>query len=511
MPRRTLKAATALGVIGLPAITILLLVHVYLGSSLRQFRPFASDELVNWHSVATFARVGLEGGYYVYNETPAPAGNLIHFGAWGPAYPVIVGMLARVVGWHYTTPMWFNLALVSLGLGLLIALSRPDQRQLLALFALVLTFWPIPLFLATAQQEAIHYALACGLAAGFHLLLTRADRPPWLKIGVLAAILIGAFFRFTWGLLLFPYFWLALKPTRPSRIIAAVALATALLAAAVLQWRYLSAPFPYAISAVIHGSLLSWRTLRTLLGLVYFNLSNLGRGALIEIVQRGLIVGLGLLMAVRIGQQWRAARGDAPPGVPSWVERMRGVDRDRWLQVFNLGGYFAASLTHVIRPQVDYRILAPHLLFSLLLLVLSRRFRLLAGVVVVQCLMFAGFLLFFRDWRGGGAFAPDFEAHIRFQQATEGLLVYQAGADPWCNTVLMEEYPPEIVVIQPGLGFGTFQGVPPDQLAFPLRSRYLLVPPATAAILRDHASLELLAATSAGELYLNLDADCPGP
>jgi hypothetical protein len=506
MGHRLLRVLAILGVIGLPAMATLLLIYVYLAGSLKHFHPIESDELVHWHSAATFARAGFNGGYYAYNETPAPAGDAVHFGAWGPAYPLALGTLARVIGWRYATPILFNLVAVGLALGLFITLIKPDRRQLAVLSLLLLTFWPIPLYVAGVHQESIHYAFACVLVAGFHLMLTRGDRSLWLKMWVLAVIMIGVFFRLTWGLLLFPYFILALKPTRLPRIVVAIALAATLLMAAVLQYRYLSAPFPYTFSALLHGSLTPWRTLRVLLGLINFNLSSFHQGALLEIAQRYLIVGLGLTMAVRIWRQWRVARH----GVTSLVDRVRHVDGDLWLQLFNLGGYFAANLAYAIRPFQDYRILAPHLLFSLLLLILSRRFRILAAVIVLQSLLFLDFLSFFQGWRSQ-AFAPEADTLEAFRQATEPILEYQEGADPWCNTLLMDDYPYELATLQPGLGFGIILGVDPEELEFPLRSRYLLVAQDTYDSLRDYTSLEFLTSTSAGDLYLNLNADCPSP
>ena len=56
----------------IPALVAGLMIASNPGAEILDYTPQWSDEVYNWHQVATFRAVGFDGGYYTSNERPAP-------------------------------------------------------------------------------------------------------------------------------------------------------------------------------------------------------------------------------------------------------------------------------------------------------------------------------------------------------------------------------------------------------------------------------------------------------
>ena len=148
-----------------------------MGQRLAYFHPDSADAVMYWHQIKTFAAVGFSGGYYTVGEEAAPA-SFTHFYTWGPWYIALYGLIAKAVGWTLWSPMLFDVAAVTLALlgGLL--LMRPSSRQLVLVLLVLLTYWPLHLYLPRAMQEPFHYAVAILLAGIFYRLLVHEGAVP---------------------------------------------------------------------------------------------------------------------------------------------------------------------------------------------------------------------------------------------------------------------------------------------------------------------------------------------
>jgi len=60
-----------------------------------------------------------------------------------------------------------------------------------------------------------------------------------------------------------------------------------------------------------------------------------------------------------------------------------------------------------------------------------------------------------------------------FVRAIGGLIVYEDGADPWCNTLLADRYPPCFAGLPPGIGVSVYLNTK-DFPRWP-KSKYLLM------------------------------------
>ncbi len=99
----------------IPALVVALWIHLTPGAEFRNYTPRWSDEVYNWHPVATFRAVGFDGGYYTSNERPA-AISFIHFYAHGRGHPILLGTLGRLLGWEYNSGPILNTVIVTLAI-----------------------------------------------------------------------------------------------------------------------------------------------------------------------------------------------------------------------------------------------------------------------------------------------------------------------------------------------------------------------------------------------------------
>jgi hypothetical protein len=168
-----------------------------------------------------------------------------------------------------------------------------------------------------------------------------------------------------------------------------------------------------------------------------------------------------------------------------------------------------------VEPAVwrDYRVLGPHLLLSLLVLLSAGAYRVVLAVAAANVLFAPAFVSQFADFHRDRVRADRaFIAAVREQ--VRGNLKYDPAAPAWSNTVLI----PMPLLCYPLLGIPSGIGVScleprAAQPQLPLKSRYVLVDDGRVWYFRD-CHLRPIARTSLGRLYLNLDSlsdPQPGP
>jgi hypothetical protein len=150
----------------------------------------------------------------------------------------------------------------------------------------------------------------------------------------------------------------------------------------------------------------------------------------------------------------------------------------------------------------DYRLLAPHMLLSLLLL-LSTDWRLVLPFVAAN-LAFAGvFVSYFAEFHRERIDA-DWQALAVAREELTPHMSFRPVADGWSNTLLFpvhyQNY--RLLALPPGIGITFVIADSADPLG-PKRSRFVVLPPGAA--LSPRMRLRLLAKTSIGPLYANLN------
>ncbi len=509
---RLIRWVLALGVILIPLAVTGAFIYGYAGATVRDFVPhyFPLDDLYYYRMVDTFRAAGFDGGYYATDELIAPAA-WSHFDAHGPLFPPIYGTLARIFGWQPYTFLLFNLGFVMLGLALFIALTRPDTRRLLLMGALIGTSWPVLFYIPSGMQESFHQAVAMLLAAALAVLVARGPDVPrkWVA-ALLAAIVAVSLIRMTWIFVAFPVIVLAAR-RRTWKTVIAAALGTGALMAVVIVVTsgYLYSPYrtnflsdttrKTADALKDDGPVEAVKTLADQLTRnIGDNIDFFGRGVSLEIAQRVQIVALVVIFTGAGIWLWRRKRSDAT-----------GLTL-AWLNAYNLGVILLINFVlYLMAGWRDYRVLAPHLLLTGLVLVALGRWRWVALIVVTNLLMVIPFKNYYLAY-GKSYLSADQSSIERFRAVTSDVLIYHADeGNAWCNTLLIdyhESYSPALIGIPGGIGLSYYAVA--DQLDLPAKSRYVLVDADDYAILSQGTQLEQIATTELGNLYLNLDTPC---
>jgi hypothetical protein len=488
-------------VVMLPLLSMALVPRLVLNKTWVDFVPVGSDEIIYWQGTRTYLETGFNGGYYVYNEQLAD--SEIQSGPWGPAPLIYFGGIGRLIGWGFVTPIAANVAVVTAALLFLILVQRPDGKQLIVLGLVLLTFWPLHLYLGSVLQEPLHYGIAICAAVIFAVVLQRERFPVGLWGLLLSLIAIGIPFRFTWCLMLYPTLIVAVRKRGIAAIVGACVLATILCAAAMSFDSNLRAPYPFGLGPLLAEAHTPFAKLRMGLGFIYYNLTWINRGSWLDIANRYLIAGLIGWTGSTIVRQYRAATGAV------W-ERLGQAESDLWLHLFNLGSYLGIQVLYSIYQGRDYRIIAPHLLMSLVLLVLFRRFKAVAVVAAVHLVLLPSFIMVYREFRTL-AFEADQEVLTEFEELlVEAGIGFEADQSRWCNTVSVTDYNYDLLMLPPGIGISALLGVPMEELEMPLQSQYLRLWNPEYQILRTRMNLEPLVDFPYNDtvLYRNLDAGC---
>jgi hypothetical protein len=485
----------------LPAALTVLLLRTVLGATVFDTTPVINDEIAFWVEIDTFREAGWGGGYHTTNEQTPPAG-FCHFDPKGPGYPVLYGSLAKVLGWEPWSGPVFNLLLVTLAVGTWAWAVRPRGWQLAAAALLIGTFWPCPLYLPSTMQESLHCALAFLLAAAMQRSL--AEPPDARRFAAVVVLIVaGAMVRLTWGFVLLPWAWVGLRGfSRRGRAAGAAAVCLTL-AGLVLLSRWLNAPhlLPEGIGVVAHVV----RGLRTapaeawsfFEGHARWNLRNLvmpDGGDPLEVLLRYQVMGL-----------------LAAAAVLAWLRRRDPDARRPWVfTLLNLGPLLVASvLIYDVAIWRDYRVLAPHLLLSLLLLAGGPAWRWTLAVSASNLAFVTAFLTQFSAHhldrvRWDREFVAGFRREIR------SVLKYDPDRSAWDNTLVIPVQAMTYPMVATPSGIGVNCVLDWSTFRLPARSRYLLMPPEFLPALREHGRLRPLARTRMGVLCLNLDAQ-PGP
>ena len=494
----------------LPALSLTGLASVYLGQRLAYFHPDVSDAIMYWHQIKTFAAVGFSGGYYTVGEETAAA-SFTHFYAWGPWYIALYGLIGKAVGWNLWSPMLFDAAAVTLALLGGLRLMRPNVGRLALVLLVLLTCWPLHLALPRAMQEPFHFALAIMLAGIFYRLVVHEGAVPHRLLGAALVMILGAgLVRPTWALLLLPLVMIVIekrphdRATRGRRLsqvfrVWPMLAACGVVAGVFLLYQYVAAPYPDRLAFDV------------------------------QLLLRSPVAGLQNLVAVTAAQGMAYLWPDVEN--PLWtLLRYQALGIVLWMTCWHSGaaamtqdrGRRAERLTHILNLSLvvlllltlwhvglwlDYRVVGPHVLLSLLLLAACGRGRVVAVAVLAGLLLTPSFL---------GAYKvlstrqfTDEQARIdAFARQTAGTLVYQAQGDPWCNTILLPlrtAFLPESLAIPAGIGISfDFDITSRNEL----KSRYVIVDDDSRESLTEAFDLQFASATAIGDLYRNAGTPC---
>lgn len=480
-----------LAIITVPLLATALLISVGTKSSLVNFQPTDSDEIVYWQEITTFKELGFAGGYFSIDELTSSS-SFSHFGTHGPVFAVVCGTLAKIFGWRlYSAPI-FNLAAITLALALFLVITRPDKRQSVLLLLIAGLYFPILLFLPTLYQESLHQAIAILLAAFLIRLARNEPTSILIKAAALLTLAFGASLRITWVLVAFPLFYFF--SAKRSKKWTTLSLSLAFLFALGMTFLYL-----YWTSKIPGGILYRISHQDSLGGMAGILLANV-RLNLRQFLKLGGINGLEIVfhyqfLAVLALYMFNRAKR---PG----------------LSIANLFLLAASFVLNILFYDSfdfhDYRSLAPLLLISLLTLPFFANrsgLRYFTYAYLLSNLLVLGIFCQSYSYSLAGRLSTgEPPADREFAEVIQGLQ-YQTGASPWCNS-LLTTYPlyDEIRLLPPGIGINLL--LQTDVEGFTVKSHYVFAPRSIVDRNSSLAACDPLYATEDKVLCVRTDDGC---
>ena len=488
-----------------PVASVSLLLALTCRGTLLDCVAIWHDETMYWNEIAVFYGGGFDGGYTAANETIARA-PWVHFAAHGPFYPAFMGLIARVTALTPTSIALVNVALCVAASCLWLAIVRPNTKQAWIAAFLVNTFWPLVAYLPSSMQEGLHYALAFAIA-GVSTALIRAPKDFRWQLASLLVVVAAAQIRVTWGWILLPLAWVVLQPRTWLSWIGLLLGSGVLIGGLYGEAIWLYAPFPNFMGDVLE-------TLKhDPLGAVTMILKHASKGTghyLTPTRDNWLEVGLRYQVMLITGAAcyhvWRGRRkANEPPAIADEPARQS-------LLAF---GFVALNMLSILAFVIafydifdwrDYRVVAPHLFVSLLVLVGIGAKEWLGGYAALAVLLGVAVVPQFREFHQERV-AYDQAQIAEFAQEIGQLIPFDPQANPWDNTVVLHIdhiNTPLVASFPPGIGIAPVldwkvQAMPP-------RSRYVLLQPKDLPHVTIPPHLKKIAATRLGDLYKRSDA-----
>ena len=515
-------------VMSLPLIVVSVWLAIHFGASLFDHAPFWNDELYHWHQGATFSEVGFAGGYYTFDDN-VPIAEFSHFYAWGAWPYVLYGIIGRIFGYPLNAVMLINLALYlaasAFFLWILQSIRfeyfrrntlRPydfmQNWQIILFGAINASFIPLLMYLPSSMLQVLNLAIALVFAGGFYVLLSRAVT--WrFVLGMSIFAMLAGLIRPTYALFLFPMFVLAEEQRDFKTIFIAGLKALPLVMIAALGFYLSAAPFPHFRTLLFLGDESLVTKLGNFAAYIQQSLVWMTTGESIAIAQRLQIGLLLVLLVVWAVYQWRTSTER------DWLWELA-------LHLYNLVGFYVATIMfHETLGSHDYRVMSPHLFFSLLLLVAFRRHWLI-GIMV-------GFMLATMPaaWEQYQWKEANFNGVVQAQwQEWEGqtaVLEYKPdGPSAWCNTVSTSAFyvldpagqPGMLLSIEAGMGlswfydwvFPDFEIEVPERYHVPeyFQARYLILTDKDREAMGERLNLRRIGDAPNGGIFVNRDVKC---
>lgn len=484
---RTLRAVLFVLAMLVP-IASLLYVPIFIEKPLDHFTPnYWNDEVGYWRYVDTFRVAGFESGYHVFEER-IPTLRFSHFDVHGPFYPMFIGTIARFTGWTFVTPIYINVALISLAVGLCMWITRMSSLQIFMMMVLIASFWIIPLHSMGISQEPLHQAFAIVMGGIFGYLLQHRTLNKIQTALLMAVILYMAFIRVQWALVIFPL-WLLRTPRITLWTVLQATLLTGVFASGgYLMFTLTASPGGSSITAAMEALRTNFfEGVGKLLETMRLNTEKVFAQLGMTILTSQLLLALGILSGIFV------------------IARNTRSYLSALFHSYNLGLVLLLALLLYL-PNGYARVWGVCLLISLIVIIVQKQYRLFATLFLITLFFFPAFVLEYNQWQGDFLFNPIVVQAEREKMAT--LVEVDLTLDAWCNTVLFDValYNYRALLFPSEMGLAWYY--PTEFPDLPIKSKYIYSQYEMPSELR----LELIAEApfgGSGNLYRNLDANCP--
>ncbi|MCL5428565.1 MAG: hypothetical protein M1347_02020 [Chloroflexi bacterium] len=393
---------------------------------------------------------------------------------------------------------------------LAINIAKPNLGQLGVLILLVVTWWPLQLYIPSNMQEVVHMSAAILVAALFYRYMT----DPKIKtryavyIGLLLLFLIPL--RFIWGFLVFPLIlFYPIKKDWKTWLMAFVGTGLVLLAGAAFV-RIFYSYYPWysneLLDLLLNSPLQGIREMIRHFTASIGQLFSLNQGLPLVILVRYQIIGL--LIAV---VAWLVLIVRSKTGI-SWDRA-----REPLFHAISLVSVLAFVLFfYDVLDTRDYRMFISPLLLSCILLILLGRLKFVYPIIALNVVFVFSFLSYYPVYRYPN-FHVDPQLLSEVHRTINPYLQFDSVANRWCNTISISKYGDvqaigyPLTAIQSGFGITTILDWK-ELSGQPLKAKYVLMDPVSLmpdfGKLANRFDLLEINQTPLGTLYINPHADC---
>lgn len=488
----------------LPALLALLLPTLVFGKSVLSFVPNSSDEIIYWREIKTFTDVGFNGGQYSTNEEPA-AFAPSPFGSHGPAFTILYGLWGKTFGWGPASAVVIHLLLFPLATFAAIKIAQPDKKQLLVLTLLLVSWWPLQLYMPSNMQEVLHMLIGLVLAALFYQLLEGKKPSPVFAIAGL--LLFGLLLRLTWAFLFFPLFLFAYKRRTWQAWLAAAAGSGLAAIAGVLFVRFFYSPYPWFSNQWLEVLAASPRSAAAQLAAHFFEAAQTlvwpQQDIFVVNALRYLMLGLIVINLVWLARTHQKTRAQASQPL---------------FHLINLGSVLLfVLLFYDVLDTRDFRMYIAPLLLSGALLVFTKRWKFVYGLILFNLIFFVPFVGYYAEYRRPN-FHYDPAVLAEVNEVINPVLQLDVNAERWCKTISISKYGRfnplayPLTAIPGGFGISTILDWKDFRDRPMMQARYVWLDPeysvAGFGYPANQFDLIELVSTSIGTLYENPAANC---
>ena len=512
----------------LPTLLTLMILGGIFRVNIADFRPrIWHDQGGYWHWARSFSKYGFDVGYNGFDEAVAPA-EFNHYAENGPFYQMIYGGIGQIFGWHDALPIYINMALIAIALIIFIRVTQLENKQILHVGALITLLLPLLLYLPSSMHESLNQAIAIVLASIFWYLYTKKKKKGLAQILFFIAFLIFAsFIRLSWAILFFPLFFVLWKSNLLKKTLISL-LFSAVLGYGVMRVSiYLLPPAGNIIFELIQRSLTEGKH-------VFFDHLSTQLTYLLsrEKNQMDLVVTLQVLILAgwnffylftkykKPPQDFNRAKAKAKSTYAKSPKQKKGLIKSfgvlYTLPIFNLYNLLVPLGMGLFFYLVNgyHRIFIPHILITALLLISQKKYLSVYAMLIIGLLGSAPFLNKYQSIPAN--FQPDSQAFLTARAILEKHLSFdETTENAWCNTIIVPAHTYHIYITMIPAGFGVSPIISPQNLNYPLKSKYLLLDEDTLArgayikyFPMENLNLELLESLPHADLYYNPNSGC---
>ena len=459
MTSRTIKTFLYSLIILIPVIITILLIGTVLHSSITNFSPSWSDEIDYWIQIRSFKDVGFKSGYFSVNELISNS-SFSHYGTHGPMFPMLFGSLARIFGWKdYSGPV-FNLALLCSSLAFFLWLTKPDLKKSVFVLIILLFSYQMFLYIPSLMQESINFVFAIIFCALFIRMYVFKDPSKYILAGILLMVFIASLFRILWLLAAFPIFWSMLRNSKGNRKKTVFVIITIVffILFSVFLYFYWTSSYPGGFLYKLTHARTGLSMIELAFAQIIMNIRKLFGLNMVyhksEFVARYLFILVVILFVFK-------------------------MNKERNVVFSTLFILLSTLLTTIFLYDIgNFRILAPFLLFSLLVMVFVFDPKFLWKTMIVYTVLnvitIGFFITNYRDilsdhYLNNSSVSENLEDN-EFSQ-----LRYLPESNAWCNSLVSTRvYTKEFIQLTPGIGLNILYDL--QETGSSLHSHYLLVP-----------------------------------